>query len=492
MKILFTSRLIDGQTAKLTAYSALIREYVASAVIIGADYIAVVLALVAASHLCSAIIPTFIAQANPFNVKSAHIFYAFPLCYIAFLAYAGMYSRRTSFWQAAEALFEISAYAAGLIFVITYFTGDAEGVSLIFVFAAWLLSFIFLVVFRYFTKRGLYLGGLWQKRVLMLGAGETAQLLAREFAGAPYMGYKIIGLIADHNDRESSVGPYIGTLAQAEQAILASGVADVIIVAPGLDRGQLADLVYRLQPCVRNVLLVPDLLGLPFGNLRVQTFCADKIVLLNLRNNLSIGYNILLKRVFDFVLSTLGTAMISPLLVAIGVAIYLDSPGPVVFAHMRVGAQGKLFPCYKFRSMLPNAQSVLAAYLEKNPSDREQWERDFKLKYDPRITAVGKVLRRTSLDELPQLLNVIRGEMSLVGPRPIVEKEVSKYGEYIKDYHMVRPGITGLWQVSGRNDVDYDTRVQLDSWYVRNWSLWLDIVLLFKTVKVVVSGKGAY
>ena len=142
--------------------------------------------------------------------------------------------------------------------------------------------------------------------------------------------------------------------------------------------------------------------------------------------------------------------------------------------------------------MVTNSKEYLEEYLANNPKARNEWERDYKLKDDPRVTRIGKFLRKTSLDELPQVLNVIKGEMSLVGPRPIIRDEIVKYGEYINDFYLVPPGITGVWQVSGRSDTTYEERVEMDSWYVRNWSLWLDIIYLYRTIKVVVNKKGAY
>lgn len=180
------------------------------------------------------------------------------------------------------------------------------------------------------------------------------------------------------------------------------------------------------------------------------------------------------------------------ILAIIAILIYLDSPGPIVFGHKRVGQDGKSFSCYKFRSMVPNAQEALEQYLKDNPAAREEWERDFKLKDDPRVTKIGKFLRKTSLDELPQLWNVLVGDMSLVGPRPIVRDEIVKYGDYINDFYLVPPGITGVWQVSGRSDTTYEERVLMDSWYVHNWSVWIDIVYLLKTVLAVAKSKGAY
>ena len=151
-----------------------------------------------------------------------------------------------------------------------------------------------------------------------------------------------------------------------------------------------------------------------------------------------------------------------------------------------------MFACYNFRTMVPNAEQQLPQLLENNPELQAQWDKEHKLKDDPRVSKLGEFLRRTSLDELPQLFNVLKSEMSLVGPRPIVEAELQKYGLEKSYYLMVRPGMTGLWQVSGRNDVDYDTRVYLDAWYVKNWSLWYDLAILFKTIKVVFGRNGAY
>ena len=199
------------------------------------------------------------------------------------------------------------------------------------------------------------------------------------------------------------------------------------------------------------------------------------------------------KTAFDYILTLVGAVFISPLLVYIAYRIKKEDPGPVFFAHTRIGKDGKPFPCYNFRSMVVNSQEMLQKYLAENPAAREEWERDFKLKDDPRVTPIGKFLRSTSLDELPQIFNVLRGEMSLVGPRPVIQEELDKYyGETAKLYCTVKPGITGLWQVSGRSDIGYDERVALDATYIKYRSMWGDIVILWKTIGVVLMKKGAY
>ena len=198
------------------------------------------------------------------------------------------------------------------------------------------------------------------------------------------------------------------------------------------------------------------------------------------------------KTIFDFTLTFIGTICISPLLAYIAYRIKKEDPGPVIFAYDCVGKNSKIFKCYKFRSMVINAQERLVQYLRENEEAREEWEKYYKLKKDPRITKFGEKLRKSSLDELPQLFNVLKGEMSLVGPRQIVADEIKKFGKDIKYYYSVKPGITGYWQTSGRSDVDYQTRVDMVTWYVKNRTLWMDIKILFKTITIVFSKKGAY
>ncbi len=200
----------------------------------------------------------------------------------------------------------------------------------------------------------------------------------------------------------------------------------------------------------------------------------------------------LMKRISDFTLALLLAPVLSPLVAAIAIWIKLDSPGPAFFRQQRIGRGGRTFHAWKFRTMVLNAGEILQQELKRNPSVRFEWEQTQKLKHDPRITRAGAFLRKTSLDELPQLWNVLKGEMSLVGPRPIVESEIARYGDQFSAYTRVPGGITGLWQVSGRNDTSYEERVGLDAYYVRNWSVWLDLYILFRTVGTVLFRKGAY
>jgi exopolysaccharide production protein ExoY len=197
------------------------------------------------------------------------------------------------------------------------------------------------------------------------------------------------------------------------------------------------------------------------------------------------------KRILDVVGAIMLAVVFSPLIFAIMVLMRREG-GSIIYKHRRIGRDGRTFECLKFRTMVPNADQVLRELLERDPAIKAEWVRDHKLRRDPRITRLGRLLRRTSLDELPQLWNVLRGEMSLVGPRPVVREELLRYGRNVRAYLSAKPGITGLWQVKGRNDTDYRRRVVLDTYYVRNQGLLLDLYILLKTTRVVLGGSGAY
>jgi undecaprenyl-phosphate galactose phosphotransferase len=214
-------------------------------------------------------------------------------------------------------------------------------------------------------------------------------------------------------------------------------------------------------------------------------------MIFRVQQNLAKWSSRVIKRLFDIFGSLAIIVMLSPALIYISRKVKKDG-GPAIYGHERIGKGGRPFKCLKFRSMVINSKEVLADLLEQDPAAKEEWDATFKLKNDPRVTKIGGFLRRTSLDELPQLFNVLKGEMSLVGPRPIITAELERYNDEVDYYLLSKPGMTGLWQVSGRSDVDYETRVYLDAWYVKNWSMWNDIAILFKTIGVVLKKDGAY
>ncbi len=247
-----------------------------------------------------------------------------------------------------------------------------------------------------------------------------------------------------------------------------------------------------LQHQVNRVVVLPRMTKIPLINAEVFTSINHRGLAFSTRNNLLNPVDKTFKMFFDLVATTMLIILFSPILLLIYIVVFVATKGKPIFRHKRIGKGGEVFWVYKFRTMHDNADVLLKELLESDNSIREEWEKEFKLKKDPRITKVGRFLRKTSLDELPQLINVIKGEMSLVGPRPIIQEEIKNYGDYFRYFKAVKPGITGLWQISGRNDVDYDERVQLDTWYVRNWSIEQDLIILMKTIVVVLLKKGSY
>ena len=465
-------------------------NYFLSALLFVIDYLSIVLAEQSAFVLRKWIV----SDGGILHISWLNFWVVFPLLYLLFLNIEQLYNRRMQFWQVIEKIFQASLYAVVAIVIVLYIGQIAASTSRMFIFLLWLFSFIYLTVFRYLTKNFLEKVQLLRIPVLIIGAGKTAELLVKGIINDAGMGYKIIGLLEDNCVRNGILKrfPVLGKFADVEAVILKTGVQHVFIAAPGLEQEKLTRLIYKVQPLVKNIGIIPNLVGIPMGGIEVESLFNEKLMLLRLKNNLARSWNRYLKTIFDFALTLVGTVAISPILIFIAIWIYKDSPGPVIFKHTRIGKNGKKFPCYKFRSMCIDAKEKLAELLENDPVAKAEWERDFKLKNDPRITKSGAFLRRTSLDELPQIFNVLKGDMSLVGPRPVIEEELERYGEYVNDYLMVKPGITGMWQINGRNDTSYAERVCMDSWYVRNWSIWIDNLILWRTLKSVIRCRGAY
>lgn len=258
------------------------------------------------------------------------------------------------------------------------------------------------------------------------------------------------------------------------------------------DINEINDLIDHIQKNVHRVILLPKISKIPMINGELISSIHHKGMAIYIKNNLLSVVDQYIKKIFDYSVAFVLVLLCSPLLLILYSIVFIATKGNPLFTHQRIGYKGKTFRVWKFRTMYVDAQERLDVLLNECAFSRDEWEKDFKLKNDPRVTKIGNFLRKTSLDELPQLINVLKGEMSLVGPRPIVKAEVVKYEEFYNYFIAVKPGITGLWQVSGRNDIDYSERVQLDVWYVRNWSIELDIEILIKTLMVVLGRKGSY
>ncbi|PHJ37145.1 UDP-phosphate galactose phosphotransferase [Desulforamulus profundi] len=423
-----------------------------------------------------------------------------PLVLISCMAYEDLYQKRMPFWKEAERILKSCTLAMIFSISLLYLAKMTGEISRTLVIITWSATIALLPFFRYFGKRLLVKLNIWSRPVIIVGAGKTGELIVQALTRESTMGYEIIGLLDDNkeltglvNPHSEAVIPILGTFDDAERIISATRVQEIIVAAPGLPPKQLVELTNRLQPMVNNVMLVPDLFGLAMNGIEVEYFFDEQALLLNVKNKLKSTLNRSIKRAFDLVVGFTLLLLCMPAMLLIAAAVKLDSQGPAFFAQERLGQGGFAFTCYKFRTMYAEGDKVLKKYLRTNRQAREEWQAYNKLKnYDPRVTRVGSLLRRFSLDELPQLINVICGEMSLVGPRPYLPRERKQMGAWAHDIQVAKPGITGLWQVSGRNEIDFEGRLKLDTWYVRNWSLWLDIILLIKTIKVVIKREGAY
>lgn len=360
--------------------------------------------------------------------------------------------------------------------------------------AIWSCSLICVPFGRILIKKYLIRHKIYLKKTIIIGGGENAIDAYHALQSEPYLGLKVTYFISD-NPSSELFKFNIPIISHFEKGIwqLVSDENDQFIIA--LEETQTEErnmwLRYLTKHNYRSVSVIPSLRGLPLYSTDISFLFSYDAILLRINHNLAKRSSRFIKRSVDILLSACGLILLSPFFLYIAKQIRKDG-GKAIYGHKRVGQNGKSFNCLKFRTMVSNSEEVLQNLLENDPLAKAEWEKDFKLKNDPRITPIGKWLRKTSLDELPQLWNVLKGEMSLVGPRPIIEEELTRYFDDVDYYFMAKPGMTGLWQVSGRNDVDYQKRVYFDSWYVKNWSLWNDFVILCKTIHIVYKQKGAY
>ncbi|TWT52137.1 undecaprenyl-phosphate galactose phosphotransferase WbaP [Allorhodopirellula solitaria] len=335
----------------------------------------------------------------------------------------------------------------------------------------------------------------WGERAVIIGAGSQGRALYRFYERATQRGLRPVGIIdlsaAPLPNRGSETDlPHLGSIRRLEWLRRRYHLRWAIVAPGGCEPIDMSEVMSRAAN-LPNLLILPSQLLLP--SLWASTRECGGVMGVHLRDHLQSPLGRVIKRSHDVVLATLALIGLSPLFLVIAVWIKWNSPGRVFYGHPRVGKDGEMFRVWKFRSMVMNADAVLESHLQSDPELRRQWTEDQKLRKDPRIIpGIGNFIRKTSLDELPQLWNVLVGEMSLVGPRPIVQDEIAKYRESYPLYQRVRPGITGLWQVSGRNDTSYSQRVRLDSYYVCNWSIWLDIYILIRTVRTMIFREGAY
>ena len=355
----------------------------------------------------------------------------------------------------------------------------------------WLLVSVMLPAVRSATRKVCGNRKWFGRSVVVLGSGKAGESVIQALQKRPGFGLKPVAVLDDSPAAPPQVCgvAVIGGLELAT-TLAASGFRYGILTMPDLSRAHLLEVIKTYGQAFDRLLLIPDLLGM--SSLWVEATDLGGILGLEIHNNLLHLPARILKRMLDLLIVAAFSPFLIPALCIIGCLTKLTSRGPLFFGHTRIGKNGSTFKAWKFRTMVHNADAVLKKHLEADPALAEEWRLTHKMRHDPRVTPLGRLLRRASLDELPQVFNVLKGEMSLVGPRPIVSLEVERYGEDYSLYCRVKPGITGLWQVSGRNNTTYPERVAYDQYYVRNWSVWLDLYILKNTIRTVLTGDGAY
>ncbi len=416
---------------------------------------------------------------------------------VGIMAGKKLYSKQLIFWDQAREIVESAFYTTVLGAFLIFMAKMWSFPRSILIFYFFILVFI-LPISRHYFKLLLKFMGILKTRIIILGAGNSGLALAKALTEKKELGFEILGFLDDAKVGQTfEIGKnkysVLGKIKDFKRIIKQGNIDTAAIAIPSLPKEKLAKLTAMVQKRVLHLFVVPELKGIATMNTQLYKLFEEQLFLLKINNNLNFLRNRAIKRTMDILLSLALFPFLLSLMSIISIAIKLDSKGSVFFIQERIGQNGKPFRCIKFRTMYENSERILQDYLNNNSKAKYEWNKYRKLKeFDPRVTRVGKLLRKLSLDELPQAINVIKGEMSFVGPRPYLPEEKKDMGLYREFILITKPGITGLWQVSGRNKLDFQTRLVLDSWYVLNWSLWLDIEILFKTIKVVFKGEGAY
>ncbi|MBI2059302.1 MAG: undecaprenyl-phosphate galactose phosphotransferase WbaP [Nitrospirae bacterium] len=420
-------------------------------------------------------------------------YYYFIFLWPLIFMYLGIYTKRYLFWDEVKQVLKGTTAVFLTLIALLFMTKQSREYSRSILVYSYFMSLIALPAVRFGLKSYFVKIRWWTKNVVILGAAKTGELVAQGLARHAYLGYMPVGFLDDDPAKQGKTIAgltVIGPLERLPAVLEERRIKDIVIAIPTLNRNRLTQLISWSEDRLDSIKVVPDFFGLATSGAETQAL--DSALMINMKNNLNKRLNQGLKRAFDLLLGYVMLLVLIPVLALVALLIRLDSPGPIIYGHRRMGQNGRKFWCLKFRTMVERADQMLQDHLAQNPQAQREWDANFKLREDPRVTRLGGFLRKYSIDELPQLLNVLRGDMSLIGPRPIVEGEIPKYQADIDMYYKVRPGITGIWQVSGRNDVDYGERIKLDSWYVRNWSLWLDTVILLRTIRTVLGREGAY
>ena len=407
----------------------------------------------------------------------------------------GDYSRRQLFWDGARST-TTALMISGIAYCAAVSLLEPGGV------VAGVLVWLSLISLLPTARQGmrLFLGriGVWHLPTAIIGTSPMAQEVVPVLGQQLALGLKVQWVVPETTEKHLSgafagLTPVIAPPDQLIPALIAAGCRQVILVPDDRTNSNQNDLIDQLVGADIAVAIVPSLRRLPLYGLSTNYFFGKDLLLLQVRNNLARLPQRIFKRSLDIIGAVILVVLLAPIFVLFAFLIWKEDRGPVFFRQTRVGRAGRDFTCWKFRTMVVDAEAQMARWETENPVLLARYcESNFKLQADPRVTRIGQWMRKNSLDELPQLFNVLLGEMSLVGPRPLLRRELDNYGAVISLYERVRPGITGLWQISGRSHTTFAERISYDEWYIKNWTVWYDLVILLQTVWVLLRGQGAY
>lgn len=387
--------------------------------------------------------------------------YWLPIFVVILLYFQGIYTNRFSFFEESYRIFRV--LTIGLLSILAFaLIYNVYAISRYMILVFWIFGSLFLTLQKYIFKRLIFKKGYFLRKVYIINSHQNYDFVKRIISDNIYLGYKIVN---DENLAD-----------------------DVILLNPSMDLKEISKLFKKYK----NVKFAFAESGIPLLNVQIENIFTQPLSFVSVRNNLLSKNMLITKRIFDIVFSIFLIFLFSPIIVITAILIKLTSKGSIFYVQKRPGRFGKIIKIYKFRTMYLDAEKKLEEILKNDEKLREEFMKYRKLKNDPRITPLGKILRRFSIDEIPQLFNVLKGDMSIVGPRPYQIDEIEHMGEYKDIVLSVRPGLTGLWQISGRSDLSFQAKLKIETWYVLNWNLWLDLFIIIRTIPAVISGKGAY
>ncbi|MGA7675023.1 MAG: undecaprenyl-phosphate galactose phosphotransferase WbaP [Rhizomicrobium sp.] len=426
------------------------------------------------------------------------LFYILGLFFIVVRYISGDYGRRELFWDGARRTTISLLFASTPCLLLLIFSNGGYSASAI--IGSWAFVIVAVPALRQIARRLLSLISVWQVPTALVGDGPNALEAYKAFRNSLSLGFDVRFLITLRGSPESveAISADVTRIGLRDpvnivRRLSEAGCQEVVMATEHPQDEETEELLQNLMAAGIGVAIIPPLGRLPLLGMTMNYFIGRDLLLLQVRDNLRRLPARMLKRLIDIIGSTVLLILLSPIFALFVFLIRREDGGPAFFVQPRAGRNGREFNCIKFRTMTIDAEEQLSRWRkEKAPLYEEYMVSNFKLRSDPRATRIGQWLRRTSLDELPQLINVLIGDMSLVGPRPLLCREIGEYGVTFKLYQQIRPGITGLWQISGRSHTRFADRVASDEWYIKNWSFWYDIVILLETVGVLVTKDGAY